>query len=297
MEAEKFTPALKVLVLHGPDRKEHFESVPDHDIIVTTYPLISRDEKFFLDQQFDTVILDEAQYIKNAQTKLNKTICQLKADHRLSLTGTPVENHLSELWAQFNFLMPGFLGSKKEFKHSFREPIEKHQSTDSQKALARRVKPFVLRRDKNQVMTELPPKTVIVRNIELDKDQRDLYESIRISMHKKVAAAIAQKGLAKSHITVLDALLKLHQTCCDPSLLKIKAAQDIKKSAKLETLLDMLDEMIEEGRKILLFSQFTSMIKIIEERLAEKGIKYVKITGSTKDRKTPVEAFVMRQGK
>tara|TARA_R110002095_G_scaffold151154_1_gene130744 strand:- start:84 stop:3440 length:3357 start_codon:yes stop_codon:yes gene_type:complete len=291
MEAEKFTPSLKVLVLHGPDRKENFEKVPDHDIIVTTYPLISRDEKFFLEQQFDTIILDEAQYIKNAQTKLNKTICQLKANHRLSLTGTPVENHLSELWAQFNFLMPGFLGSKKEFKHSFRDPIEKHQSADIQKALARRVKPFVLRRDKNQVMTELPPKTVIVRNIELDKDQRDLYESIRISMHKKVAAAIAQKGLAKSHITVLDALLKLRQTCCDPSLLKIKAAQDIKKSAKLETLLDMLEEMIEEGRKILLFSQFTSMIKIIEERLTEKGIKYVKITGSTKDRKTPVETF------
>ncbi|HBN21679.1 MAG TPA: hypothetical protein DD412_00375, partial [Holosporales bacterium] len=291
MEAEKFTPSLKVLVLHGPDRKENFEKVPDHDIVVTTYPLISRDEKFFLGQEFDTVILDEAQYIKNAQTKLNKTICQLNADHRLSLTGTPVENHLNELWAQFNFLMPGFLGSKKEFKKSFRDPIEKHQSTDIQKALARRVKPFVLRRDKNQVMAELPPKTVIVRNIELDKDQRDLYESIRISMHKKVAAAIAQKGLAKSHITVLDALLKLRQTCCDPSLLKIKAAQDIKKSAKLETLLDMLEEMIEEGRKILLFSQFTSMIKIIEERLAKKGIKHVKITGSTKDRKPPVEAF------
>ena len=290
-EAEKFTPSLKVLVLHGPDRKENFEKVPDHDIVVTTYPFISRDEKFFLEQEFDTVILDEAQYIKNAQTKLNKTICQLKTDHRLSLTGTPIENHLSELWAQFNFLMPGFLGSKKEFKKSFRDLIEKHQSTDIQKALARRVKSFVLRRDKNQVMAELPSKTVIVRNIELDKGQRDLYESIRISMHKKVAAAIAQKGLAKSHITVLDALLKLRQTCCDPSLLKIKSAQDINKSAKLETLLDMLEEMIEEGRKILLFSQFTSMIKIIAERLAKKGIKHVKITGNIKDRKTPVEAF------
>ncbi len=125
----------------------------------------------------------------------------------------------------------------------------------------------------------------------MDKDQRDLYESIRISMHKKVATAIAQKGLAKSHITVLDALLKLRQTCCDPSLLKIKAAESIKRSAKLETLLNMLEEMIAEGRKILLFSQFTSMIKIIEKRLAEKDIQYVKITGSTKDRKTPVESF------
>lgn len=291
LEAEKFTPSLKVLLLHGPDRKENFDQVPHSDVVITTYPLITRDEKFFLDQEFDTVILDEAQYIKNAQTKLNKTICLLKADHRLSLTGTPVENHLNELWAQFNFLMPGFLGSKKEFKYSFRDPIEKQHSKESQKALARRVKPFVLRRNKNQVMTELPPKTVIVRKIDLHKDQQDLYESIRMSMHKKVIKAIAQKGLAKSHITVLDALLKLRQTCCDPSLLKIKGSQDIKKSAKLETLLSMLVEMIEEGRKILLFSQFTSMIKIIEERLAETNIKYVKITGSTKDRKTPVETF------
>lgn len=291
IEASKFTPDLKVLVLHGMQRKEYFDNIYDYDIVITTYPLIIRDHEFFLKQTFDTVILDEAQYIKNAQAKVTKIICKLNADNKLCLTGTPIENHLSELWSQFNFLMPGFLGSSKEFRRMFKDPIEKSQDSNVLNVLVKRIKPFMLRRNKNQVVQELPPKTEIIKNIEIDKEQRDLYEAVRITMHQRVKDEIEKKGFQKSHITVLDALLKLRQICCDPRLLKMKISNATKESAKLDTLMNMLPEMLEEGRKIIVFSQFVSMIELIEARLSEKNINYVKLIGSTVDRKTPISQF------
>ena len=290
-EAEKFSPSLKVLVLQGQERKEKFSQIDQFDIVLTTYPLLSRDTTILLKQQWHIVILDEAQHIKNPRSKTALTACQLDTRHRLCLTGTPMENHLGELWSQFNFLMPGLLGVEKRFRTLFRSPIEKHQDVDRQHQLRERVAPFMLRRNKSEVAKELPPKTEILSEVELDGAQRDLYETIRVSMHSKVWQAIDQKGIARSQIVILDALLKLRQVCCHPQLLKIPSAQKVKHSAKLNQLMEMLPEMVEEGRRILLFSQFTSMLAIIEEELISHKIKYVKLTGQTKNRQVAIDEF------
>ncbi|MDX2346197.1 MAG: DEAD/DEAH box helicase [Legionella sp.] len=292
LEAARFTSHLNVLLYHGDNRKQLDTTINDYDLILTTYPLLTRDKKMLLDHTFYYLILDEAQFIKNSKAKSTQIVHQIKADHRLCLTGTPMENHLGELWSLFHFLMPGFLGSEQQFKKLFRTPIEKHNDVGRKKALSQRIKPFMLRRLKNDVLKELPDKTEITRSVELEGPQRDLYESIRLSMEKKVRDAIQTQGLARSHIIVLDALLKLRQTCCDPRLLKLDAAKKAHQhSAKMALLMDMLPEMVEEGRKILLFSQFTGMLEIIEAALNEKKIQYVKLTGSTKNREKPIQAF------
>lgn len=290
-EAEKFAPSLSILVLQGQDRQLKFEQILDHDIVLTTYPLLTRDADVLLGHQWHFVILDEAQNIKNPKAKASQNIRQLTCRHRLCLTGTPMENHLTELWSQFHFLMPGMLGDEKKFKHLFRNPIEKKQDRERQKRLRDRISPFMLRREKKDVAKELPPKTIIVSRVALESGQRDLYETIRVSMNSKIRDAIDQKGMGRSHIIILDALLKLRQICCHPQLLKMPSAQKIKNSAKLNQLMEMVPEMVDEGRKILLFSQFTSMLAIIEEELVKRNIGFVKLTGQTKDRAKPVDEF------
>ncbi|MFC4992291.1 DEAD/DEAH box helicase [Rubritalea tangerina] len=236
-------------------------------------------------------MLDESQYIKNTAAKTTKTANEIKANHRLCLSGTPMENHLGELWSTFNFLMPGLLQNQKNFNTTFRHPIEKHGDTSRQTSLNRRVGPLMLRRTKDVVAKELPPKTIIPHFVQLTDAQTNLYESVRATMDKRVRDAIRQQGLNKSHILILDALLKLRQICCHPKLLKIKAAQEVIDSAKLDYLTNLLNTLIEEERKILLFSQFTTMLDLIESHLKKQNIPFVKITGSTKDRSTPVEQF------
>ncbi len=295
-EAARFAPDLKVLTLHGGERKRHFERVTDYDLVLTTYPLLLRDEKVLAATDWHLLILDEAQYIKNHRTQYAQLACALKARHRLCLTGTPMENHLGELWSLFQFLLPGFLGDDTRFRRTFRVPIEKHSDPERRELLARRVAPFILRRRKEQVATELPPKTEVLNQVELAGGQRDLYESIRLAMHEKVRAEVSRKGMARSQIVILDALLKLRQVCCDPRLLKLESARKVGESAKLELLLDLLPEMLAEGRRILLFSQFTSMLALIEEQLAklkfeERPLQWVKLTGDTTDRATPVNRF------
>ena len=290
-EAERFAPALRVLVLHGADRKQHFERISEHDLIITSYPLLPRDQTLLLEQEFHYVVLDEAQYIKNPKTQYAQIACALKARHHLCLTGTPMENHLGELWSLFHFLLPGFLSDEQRFNSIFRRPIEKGKSQERREILAHRVRPFVLRRKKQDVVKELPPKTEIIQNVELGGAQRDLYESVRLAMHERVRAEVEKKGLSRAHIIILDALLKLRQICCHPQLLKIPAAQAVTESAKLELLMELVPQMIEEGRHILLFSQFTSMLAIIEGALTQRQIPYVILTGETNDRATPVKRF------
>ncbi|WP_232224326.1 DEAD/DEAH box helicase [Candidatus Paracaedibacter symbiosus] len=290
-EATKFAPDLKVLVLHGNERRDLFEQINNHHLILTTYPLLSRDKDQLLKHEYHMLVLDEAQVIKNPNTMAHRIVQQVQARHRLCLTGTPMENHLGELWSLFYFLMPGFLGDQKKFNQIFRFPIEKMGDNERRQSLARRVKPFMLRRTKQQVVSELPPKTEIVQNIELLPEQRALYESIRMTMHERVQQEIRDKGLKRSHIVILDALLKLRQVCCDPRLLKLDAARNIIDSAKMQFLRDTLPEMIEEKRQILLFSQFTSMLALIEEELNQMGISYAKLTGQTKDRAQPIDDF------
>jgi len=266
-EASVFTPALKVLILQGSERSQHFESIQDYDIILSTYPLLVRDDEVLLSHEYHMLVLDEAQVVKNPKSKAAKIIRKFKAAHKLCLTGTPMENHLGELWALFDFLMPGFLGNTKQFNNMFRKPIENHGDRELQQRLVQRVKPFMLRRNKSEVVSELPEKTEITRMVSLGKQQAALYESIRISMEDKVKKTIATKGLARSHITILDALLKLRQVCCDPRILSLKQAKKVKESAKLDLLMDMLPKMLEEGRRILIFSQFTKMLALIEDEI------------------------------
>jgi len=291
-EAKKFAPKLKVLVLHGPTRGDQFPRIPNHHLVLTSYALLTRDFEVLRTHSFHLLILDEAQYIKNPASKVAQLVCQLDAAHRLSLSGTPLENHLGELWSQMRFLMPGLLGSSDQFRKKFRSPIERDHDTTTQINLNRRVAPLLLRRTKEEVATELPPKTEIVHSITLHRKQIDLYETVRAAMDKRVRDAIAEKGLAKSHIIVLDALLKLRQICCHPQLLKLPAAKQIAHSAKLDFLTtELLPTLLEEGRRILLFSSFTSMLSLIEEHLVTQGIPFAKITGRTKERQTQIDLF------
>ena len=244
-----------------------------------------------LAQDFHVAILDEAQAIKNPKAGVSKLVHGIKARHRLALTGTPLENNLGEVWSLFAFLAPGLLGDETTFRRTFRIPIEKHGDAKAQTFLSRRLKPFMLRRTKEEVATELPPKTEIIERVRLEGAQRDLYETVRALMQAKVRDEIARKGLAKSHIVFLDALLKLRQICCDPRLLRLPQARGITGSAKLERLMEMIPELVAEGRRILLFSQFTSMLALIEAELEKLKIPYVMLTGDTTDRATPVRQF------
>lgn len=289
-EAKRFTPELKVLVFHGSHR--HRDAFDHYDLVISTYGLVYRDKAKFLEYEFYYLILDEAQLIKNARTKTTQMVQQLQSQHRLCLTGTPLENNLSELWSLFHFLMPGFLGDAKQFRKWFRIPIEKHADQEQQALLVRRVTPFLLRRTKNQVARELPAKTEMTRMLELTGPQRDLYETIRMSMEKKVREAIAQQGLGKSHIILLDALLKLRQVCCDPRLVSLADASMAHGfSVKLSSLMELLDNLMVEGRSVLVFSQFTSMLQLIEQELIKRDYAYLQLTGKTRNRQQVVHDF------
>jgi len=295
-EVERFTPQLKVLVLHGPQRHEHFADIINYDLILTTYPLLSRDKKHLLAHTYHLLILDEAQVIKNPKAQASRVVREVTARHRLCLTGTPLENHLGELWSLFDFLLPDLLGNSKQFSQFFRSPIEKHGSETTAERLSRRIRPFLLRRSKQQVAAELPPKTEIIQTVVLEGKQRELYETVRLAMHRRVREEIERQGMGRSHIVVLDALLKLRQVCCDPRLVKIGSlsqdkAQKVTQSAKLAMLMELLPEMVEEGRRILIFSQFTTMLGLIEDELKNANLDYVKLTGQTRDREKPVQQF------
>jgi hypothetical protein len=290
-EAERFTPSLRVLVLRGQGRQATFAQVAQADLVITTYPLLARDKRALLAEAFHLVVLDEAQFIKNASTQAAAVARQLSCRHRLCLTGTPLENHLGELWSQFDFLAPGLLGDSRAFARTYRTPIEKHADTDRLALLNRRLAALMLRRTKEQVASELPAKTEIVRTVEFGSRQRDLYEAIRVSMQARIRAAIQERGLAQSQIVILDALLKLRQVCCDPRLVKLDAARKVEESAKLDLLMTLLPELLDEGRRVLIFSQFTSMLALIEGELTRLGVPYLLLTGETKDRATAVARF------
>ncbi len=290
-EARRFAPQLRLLVLHGPDRRELYAQLAHHDLIITTYPLLGRDHERLRKQTFGLLVLDEAQTIKNARTQAAQVVRGLRARRRLAVTGTPLENHLGELWAQMDAVEPGLLGSERVFSTLYRTPIEKHNNQARQQRLNRRIAPLILRRRKEDVAPDLPPRTEILRHIDLDGRQRDLYESLRLAQEQRVQASIADRGLAQSGIVVLDALLKLRQVCCDPRLVKLDGAGGIHESAKLEHLLELLEELIDENRRVLVFSQFTEMLALIAQALRARAISYLELTGATRDRGALVERF------
>ncbi|MCL1887047.1 MAG: DEAD/DEAH box helicase [Betaproteobacteria bacterium] len=290
-EAERFTPELRVLVLQGKDRLKRFERITQYDLVLTTYALLPRDEQELQEHEYHLLILDESQYIKNIRSKATQIATTLQARHRLCLTGTPLENHLGELWSQFYFLLPGLLGNEKTFNSEFRHPIEKLADDNRKALLARRIRPFLLRRTKDKVADELPPKTEMIRNVELTSSQRDIYETVRLAMDKKIRDEIAKKGVDRSQIVILDALLKLRQVCCDPRLLRGGANRKAATSAKLAALMEMVEELLLENRRILVFSQFTSMLALIETELKARNISYTVLTGDTVDRAGAIRAF------
>ncbi|GGK13997.1 hypothetical protein GCM10008955_04180 [Deinococcus malanensis] len=290
-EAARFTPGLKVLTLHGKDRREHFDRIPDADIVLTTYPLLPRDLGELGAHAYHFVILDEAQNIKNAKTAAAKAAGSLDAHHRLALTGTPLENHLGELWSQFNFLSPGLLHDERTFRDLYRTPIEKRGDPHRRAALAARVRPFILRREKRDVARELPPKTEIPVRVTLDGDQRDLYETVRVTMESRVREELRARGLNRSTIAILDALLKLRQAVTDPRLVKLEAARNVQGNAKFEWLQGNLPQMLEEGRRVLIFSGFATLLGHLEQWLREEGTPYSMITGQTQDRQTQIDRF------
>lgn len=292
-EAEKFAPGLDVVVIQGANRKSKFREIPRADLVLTSYALVHRDLETLRNYEFHLVALDEAQYIKNPGAQITGAVRQIRAKHRLCLSGTPVENNLGEIWSLINFLMPGFLGTSEVFKATYQTPIEKQGSEVKRKALARRIGPLILRRTKHDVAKELPPKTEILHLVQMNEIQKDLYETVRSTMDKQVRDALALRG-QESQIVFLAALLKLRQICCHPALLKDRDTGA--ESAKFEYLVDLLVTLRSEGHRVLLFSQFTSMLDIIEAYLISEEVDYLKLTGATKDRQDLVERFQGGEG-
>ena len=284
-EAARMAPGLRVLSLHGPGRAQRYLQIGQHDLVLTTYPLLWRDVDALAAQPFHLLILDEAQMVKNAGSRSARALRRLQAPHLLCLTGTPLENHLGELWAQFDFLMPGFLGDVRSFNARWRKPIEEHGETLRAQLLAQRVRPFILRRRKQDVATELPPRTETILRVQLQGKQRELYEAVRTAADKQVRRALDRQGFDGAQIAILDALLKLRQVCCDPRLVKgtTKTAHTMER-AKLELLADLLPPLVDEGRRVLVFSQFTEMLMLAAEQLDALALPYLTLTGQTPPR-------------
>jgi len=287
----QFAPHLSVLVLHGGKRHQAFAKVAGSDVVLTTYSVLSRDLARFRQLEWHYVILDEAQAIKNARSQASQSVRTLRARHRLALTGTPVENNLDELWSLFDFVMPGLLGNAQRFRTGFRHPIEREGNETRLQHLRTRVSPFVLRRLKETVARDLPPKTELVRHVAFEQDQRDLYESIRVAAHAEVRSAIRRQGFEASSLMILDALTKLRQVCCDPRLVQVERARDVKTSAKAEAFFSLLSEELGRGRRVLVFSQFAQMLALLSGGLAERGIRHVTLTGASQERHKLVDSF------
>ena len=299
-ELTRFAPHLRLAVLHGSDRARTAQEVLRNkpQVVITTYATLLRDATLAESISWSMVIADEAQAIGNPGVKSGQVVRRLKTAQRLALTGTPMSNHLGELHTLMAWLVPGLLGSAARFDKAFRRPIEKENGKGDGRLraeiLRKRIAPFLLRRTKEVVAPELPPRTESVVTIELEGGQRALYESVRLAMDERIRAVIAAKGMARSHIEVLEALTKLRLCCCDPRLVKTtdqKRHTDLG-SAKLDWLRESLPELIEEGRRILLFSQFTSLLDLIEtDVLTPASISWLRLDGSTTDRDTPVQRF------
>ncbi|WP_394823120.1 DEAD/DEAH box helicase [Pendulispora albinea] len=290
-ELGKFAPHLKVTLFRGPGRHALWGELPGSDVVITTYPILVRDEERLSKQHFHMAVLDEAQAIKNTTSLANKAIKMIDADHRLCLTGTPVENHLGELWALFDFLNPGLLGDEPSFRRCYRGPIEVLKDEDRLEMLREQIAPYILRRMKREAASELPEKTEMMRLVHLSGNQRELYEQIRVAAHTEVRKVIKSKGLAASAVPIFGALLRLRQVCCDPRLVQLNAARGVRQSAKYDAFFELLEGLLAAGHRVLVFSQFTTMLGLLGDGLAEREIPYLTLTGATVDRQAKCDAF------
>lgn len=293
-EVEKFAPNLNAKVISGTasERKETIENLQNYDLVITSYDLLKRDiEKYTSkDYSFKYIIADEAQYLKNSNTQNAKAIKELNGETRFALTGTPIENSLAELWSIFDYIMPGYLFQYKKFKSLYETPIIKTNDQEAMTKLKMLIEPFVLRRTKKEVLTELPDKTITVLNNTMDDEQSKIYMSYLVKAKQEVANQISMNGFEKSQIMILAALTRLRQICCHPSLF----LSDYKgKCSKLMQCMEIIEDAVEAGHKILLFSGYTSMFDIIQKELSERNIRFFRLTGATKvsDRINLVDEF------
>ncbi len=293
-EAAKFTPQLRVLALHGPERHARFAGIPQHDLVVTSYALIRRDAEQYRALEFDTVILDEAQHSKNRATQNAQAVKAIRSRHRLVLTGTPLENSVLDLWSIFDFLMPGYLGAAKDFRERYEVPIARDRDEAAQARLARRVRPFLLRRLKREVATDLPAKLEQISLCDLTPEQAAVYRQLLDAGRREVLDAVGTQGLAKSRMVVLTTLLRLRQACCDLRLLNLPDVPPEGASGKLELFGELLEEILDGGHRALVFSQFTTMLALLRERLAANGVEFCYLDGATTDRAGVVRRFQTR---
>lgn len=280
-EIQKFTPTLKALVISDDylERKRKIEEIGKYQVIITSYDSLKRDIDLYENYCFKYVVADEAQYIKNNNTKNSKAIKTINAETKFALTGTPIENSLSELWSIFDFIMPGYLYKYKKFKELYETPIIKEQNEDVMNKLKKQIEPFVLRRTKGEVLTELPDKTVTILNNEMSEEQYNIYMSYMAQARKEIMSQIDINGFEKSQIKILSLLMRLRQICCHPKLFLREYEGE---SSKLNQCIEIIQDAVLGGHKILLFSSYTSMFEIIEEKLKNIGVKYLKLTGQTK---------------
>lgn len=280
-EIQKFTSTLKALVISGDylERKRKIEEIGKYQVIITSYDSLKRDIDLYKNYCFKYVVADEAQYIKNNNTKNSKAIKTINAETKFALTGTPIENSLSELWSIFDFIMPGYLYKYKKFKELYETPIIKEQNEDVMNKLKKQIEPFVLRRTKGEVLTELPDKTVTILNNEMSEEQYNIYMSYMAQARKEIMSQIDINGFEKSQIKILSLLMRLRQICCHP---KLFLGEYEGESSKLNQCIEIIQDAVLGGHKILLFSSYTSMFEIIEEKLKNIGVKYLKLTGQTK---------------
>ena len=293
-EIKKFTPDLKTLIIRGnaEERKEQISNINKYHLIITSYDLLKRDTEEYLNYnyEFKYIIADEAQYIKNNNTQNARAIKSIRADTKYALTGTPIENSLSELWSIFDFIMPGYLYSYKKFKEIYEMPIVRDENNWAINKLKMLIEPFILRRTKKAVLTELPDKTISVLNNQMQDEQLKIYLSYLTNAKKEVKQEIQTNGIERSQIKILALLMRLRQICCHPSLFISNYTGE---SSKLNQCVELVKDAVLSGHKILIFSSYSSMLQIIEKQLSKEKIKYLKLTGQTKvgDRIKLVEEF------
>ncbi len=287
-EAEKFTPDLKVLVHSGSSRAKDIKNVEELDIVLTSYALFRRDAEMLNKKSWRCVVLDEAQNIKNYRSKTAQLVKEVQADQRWALTGTPLENRLSELWSIFSFLMPGFLGNYNHFKNVYQQPIEIVQDEEVLERLRKRIFPFVMRRLKEEVARELPPKTEITQYCEMTPEQKKLYQQMLLACREEVFEEVEKKGIEKSQVSIFTALLRLRQICCHPALIGKKKGYE---SGKMMEFEDLLLEILSENHRVLVFSQFVEMLTLLKGMLEKNKIEYEYLDGRTRHREKHINNF------
>jgi len=294
-EVSKFVPKLRVVIIDGfpKERMEIIKKAKNYDLIITSYSVLQKDFEVYQKNKlkFNYCILDEAQFIKNHKTKNAQIVKKIDANYRLALTGTPLENSVSEIWSVFDFLMPGFLGKNSFFVKNYQNPIMKRNDVKTLKHLKSKILPFMLRRVKENVLKELPPKIEKVSKIELTTDQSVLYQEVLVNIKKEVFDVVKEKGFKKAQINILAGLTKLRQVCNHPNLLMKKDNFRLYHSAKVDLFLELVQEIFKAKRKVLVFSQFTSMLDILASELDDKKIKFVYLSGRTKKRAEVIKQF------